>query len=1040
MGRINKDASERHFQDEFVKELSKFRWQAPDKLNGNLHEVTVQDLIDNWRSELNRINADVLEGVALTDSEFEQVMSKVNQISNSYEAAKILSIEGSTGKIDGIYRDDHPEVTRKQITLTILKKAQVSGGDSSYQVAREVSTPNGNRFDLVLLINGLPLINIEQKRSDKTLDFAFTQFKDYYRDGEYTNNFMAFSQMMVVSSDIETSYFATPKSINDFNPAFVFHWSVSQKGEDGSHVGQRILTDYREVIEHFLMVPMAHQMVGDYLIIDEDPDNEENRRHMLMRPYQVYALQAIEKAAFGWDNPDKIPHGGFVWHTTGSGKTITSFKTAQFLATRTEFDKVVFLLDRRDLDEQTSKAFKSYSAYESVDVDGTNSTYQLRKQLVSPKSGIVVTTTFKLSILVNELLEAQDTQLSDKKIVFIIDEAHRTTMGEMMGTIKDYFFKNGLFFGFTGTPLFDENKVKGKINERSELINTTEKLFGPLLHQYTIDEAIADGNVLGFHVDYINTGEFSGYDDLREQLIDVLKFKSPDKSDKEIERQVYRWSELEVEKNAVKEGVLVYQDPTHIPRVVEEILSGWQEQSQNGEFNSILTVAYKDRVVAYYHEFKKQISEKYTSDDAKPNIAMTFSFGNDHDPDNISIEVIEEMFDDYADFTGIKFLAGDRIRGENAYFEDLTVRAKRGGSGRNPKNIDILIVADQLLTGYDAKRINTLYVDRRLELQGLIQAYSRTNRVFGSNKEFGTIINFQFPRITEESVNEALLLYGSGGSSSSVLVEKYEDAVSILRSTFEVLVSELPDPTRWADIRNDEEKKESFKRAFKEASNQLNRVKQYYEFTWDDDSFGLNEHIWLQYIGAYKNLFPREIDPVVIDVKKLTGRTKLQGTQIIDAQSLFKLIDKKTTNKDGVIVINDNNLVLILEQIQELSNLGENELAESLKTFINEELVTGHLPVSVDFDTAFKKWQENRQYSVVEEFAIEWGLDSELLKKSLSEYNVKKPDEIPFRDEIAKTIDPDKATNEFSGSKLKLNMELSKVLPNWMQEMKLKFK
>lgn len=1040
MGRINKDASERHFQDEFVKELTKFRWQAPDKLNGNLHKVTVQDLIDNWRSELNRINADVLEGVALTDSEFEQILSKVNRISNSYEAAKILSIEGSTGKIDGIYRDDHPEVTRKQITLTILKKAQVSGGDSNYQVAREVSTPNGNRFDLVLLINGLPLINIEQKRSDKTLDFAFTQFKDYYRDGEYTNNFMAFSQMMVVSSDIETSYFATPKSINDFNSAFVFHWSVSQKSEDGNHVGQRILTDYREVIEHFLMVPMAHQMVGDYLIIDEDPDNEENRRHMLMRPYQVYALQAIEKAAFGWDNPEKIPHGGFVWHTTGSGKTITSFKTAQFLATRTEFDKVVFLLDRRDLDEQTSKAFKAYSAYESVDVDGTKSTYQLRKQLMSSKSGIVVTTTFKLSILVNELLEAQDAQLSDKKIVFIIDEAHRTTMGEMMGTIKDYFFKNGLFFGFTGTPLFDENKVKGKINERSELINTTEKLFGPLLHQYTIDEAIADGNVLGFHVDYINTGEFSGYDDLREQLINVLKFKSPDKNDKEIERQVYRWSELEVEKNAVKEGVLVYQDPTHIPRVVEEILSGWQEQSQNGEFNSILTVAYKERVVAYYHEFKKQISEKYTSDDAKPNIAMTFSFGNDHDPDNISIEVIEEMFDDYAGFTGIKFLAGDRIRGENAYFEDLTVRAKRGGSGRNPKNIDILIVADQLLTGYDAKRINTLYVDRRLELQGLIQAYSRTNRVFGSNKEFGTIINFQFPRITEESVNEALLLYGSGGSSSSVLVEKYEDAVKILRSTFEALVSELPDPTRWADIRNGEEKKESFKKAFKEASNQLNRVKQYYEFTWDDDSFGLNEHTWLQYIGAYKNLFPREIDPVVIDIKKLTGRTKLQGTQVIDAQSLFKLIDKKTTNKDGVIVINDNNLVLILEQIQELSNLGENELAESLKNFINEELVTGRLPASVDFDTAFKEWQENRQYSIVEEFAIEWGIDSELLKKSLSEYNVKKPDEIPFRDEIAKTIDPDKATNEFSGSKLKLNMELSKVLPNWMQEMKLKFK
>lgn len=498
MSNTPKNASEKAFQENFVKELTEYTWQAPDKLNGNLHKVTVQDLINNWRDELNRINADILEGVALTDAEFQQVMAKVKQISNSYEAAKILSMEGSTGKIDGIYRDNHPDVTRRQITLTILRKAQVRGGDSSYQIAREVQTDYNNRFDIVLLINGLPLINIEQKRTDKTLDEAFGQFKRYYRDGEYTNNFMAFSQMMVVTSEIETRYFATPKTLKDFNPAFVFHWSLVRKSQDeGKFLGHRILTDYQEVIKNFLNIPMAHQMVGDYLIIDEDK-LEENRRHMLMRPYQVYALQAVEKAAFGWDNDDKIPHGGFVWHTTGSGKTITSFKTAQFLATRTEFDKVVFLLDRRDLDDQTSEAFKAYSVYESVNVDDTKSTYQLRRQLMSAKSGIVVTTTFKLYNLVESLVKGQDDSLKEKKIIFIIDEAHRTTMGDMMSKIKEYFFQNGLFFGFTGTPLFDENKAKGKVNERSELINTTEKLFGPLLHQYTIDEAIADGNVLVF--------------------------------------------------------------------------------------------------------------------------------------------------------------------------------------------------------------------------------------------------------------------------------------------------------------------------------------------------------------------------------------------------------------------------------------------------------------------------------------------------------------------------------------------------------------
>lgn len=230
---------------------------------------------------------------------------------------------------------------------------------------------NGNRFDIILLINGLPLINIEQKRTDKNLDEAFGQFKRYYRDGEYSNNFMAFSQMMVITSEIETRYFATPKSVDAFNQSFVFHWADENN---------RPINDWKDITRTLLKIPMAHQMVGDYLVIDEARD-PENQKHMLMRPYQVYALRAIEGAAFGWDNEAKVPHGGFVWHTTGSGKTITSFKTALFLSTRAGFDKVVFLVDRRELDSNTSESFKAYSAYESVDVDDTNSTYQLKNSL-----------------------------------------------------------------------------------------------------------------------------------------------------------------------------------------------------------------------------------------------------------------------------------------------------------------------------------------------------------------------------------------------------------------------------------------------------------------------------------------------------------------------------------------------------------------------------------------------------------------------------------------------------------------------------------
>lgn len=1032
MSNAPKNASEKAFQENFVRELTQYKWEAPDSLNGNKQKVTVDDLIKHWRTELNRINADQLEGVPLTDGEFKQVMAKVSQINNSYEAAKILAIEESKGKIDGIYRDDNPKLTRNQITLTIFKKAEVRGGDSSYKIAREVVTrvtdQNGspNRFDIVLLINGLPLINIEQKRTDKSVDEAFGQFIRYYRDGEYTNNFMAFSQMMVITTEIETCYFATPKSADDFNPSFVFHWSDKKNKQ---------INDWKQVIEHFLMIPMAHQMVGDYLVIDEAKE-EENRRHMLMRPYQVYALQSVEGAAFGYDNDGKIPHGGYVWHTTGSGKTITSFKTALFLSTRAGFDKVVFLVDRRELDNRTSENFKAYAAYEPVSVDDTKYTYHLRRKLKSPKTGIIVTTTFKLNGLVKELEDAHDTSLADKKIVFIIDEAHRTTMGQMMGTIKKYFKKNGLFYGFTGTPLFDENNVKGKVNEKSEVINTTEKLFGPKLHQYTIDEAISDGNVLGFNVDYINTGEFKSYDDLRDKLVEKIQEEKPDEAERDIERLVYGWSEVEVETQAAKKKILIYQDDTHIPRVVEEILINWDKQSQGRQFNGILTAAYKNRVIAYYNEFKKQMQDS----DKKINVAMTFSFGNENDLDNIDPEVIKGMFKDYSEFTGIEFIAGDKKQGEDAYFEDIVERTTRGGSGRNKKNIDLVIVADQLLTGYDSKRLNTLYVDRTLELQGLIQAYSRTNRVFNQSKEFGSIVNFQYPRITEKTVNTALELYGSGGKSSPAIVDLYVTAVKKLKIKINEMIPTLPDPTAWAALKNNEKEKEAFILAFKDAAEQLNLVMQYYEFVWDDNAFGIDEHTWMKYVGAYKNLIhmPGTPPPPMI-IRPLVGKTKLAGTQVIDAAHILSLIGSKVESVDGIQTVDEETLRIIHEQIQELSNMGEDEQAILLKEFVDKELVLGNLSSSLNFDESFEAWKKSKQMASVYNFAKEWGLDARLLSESLFSYNYSQPEIVPYIDELIDSVDFDKAQNQTAKNRLKHIITVTNKLPEFIAEIKQKY-
>lgn len=1019
-----KTIGERKFQERFVREMEKYRWQAPDQLDGNKRRVTVDDLIDHWRGELNRINADQLEGVPLTDREFAQVMSKVNGIENSFEAAKILAMEGSTGKIDGIYRDKDPRVTREQLTLTIFKKAEIRGGDSSYKIAREVESPRGNRFDLVLLINGLPLINIEQKRADKSLEEAFGQFKRYYREGEYINNFMAFSQMMVINSEVATKYFATPKSLEAFNPSFVFSWA-DRKNTPINH--------WEDIVANFLMIPMAHQMVGDYLIIEE-AEEPEDRKHMIMRPYQVYALQAIEGAALGWDNEDRLPHGGFVWHTTGSGKTITSFKTALFLSTRGGFDKVVFLVDRKDLDTKTTTDFKAYAAYESVSVDDTKHSHELRKKLLSPRKGIVITSIQKLSILVKDLVENGDYDLAGKKIVFIIDEAHRTNMGEMMASIRDYFKREGLFFGFTGTPLFDENEAKGMVNERSELIDTTEKLFGPELHRYTIDQAINDGNVLGFHIDYINTGEFLGYEDLREDILAELEEERPQKSKRELERMVGELSDLELEKEAKKRKLLVYHDESHIERVVEEILANWEEQSQSRFFNAILTVGYRDRVVAYYEEFKRQLEDW----DDKPNIAMTFSFGGENELDNSMLRTINNMFKDYEKITGVRYSMMDISKSEDAYFKDIVARASRGGSARNEKNIDLIIVADQLLTGYDSRYLNTLYVDRELELHNLIQAYSRTNRIFGREKEFGTIINFQYPKITEEKVNRALRLYGSGGESSRVIVEDYTSSVADLSERVEIMLDSLEDPSDWEGL--NESRRDDFVSAFKRVNEKLNQVMQYYEYSWDRESFGMDEHLWNKYIGAYRNLMAREDkEEELLPSIPLVGRTKLASSQLVDGDHILSLIGSQIVSEEGFHRADSETLRLIYEEIQELSDLGEDQMARMLREFVETELEPGRLSSSVDFDTAFNNWKEAGFRRELEEFSRDWGIDKDILYSSYRDYS---PGEaIPYLDDISSSVDFKGARKKMGEDRLDHIMALNDgALSSWMNEMKKKYK
>ncbi len=1074
MSNEKKNASEKAYQENFVKELTKYRWEAPDNLNGNIHKVTVNTLIDNWRCELNRINADELEGVELTDNEFNSVLTKVNSLSNSFEASKLLAAENSKGKIDGIYRDDNPLVTKKQITLTIFSKPSVGGGISRYQVAREVSTERNNRFDIVLLINGLPLINIELKRSDKTINEAFGQFKRYYRDGEYSNNFIAFSQMMVISSEIETKYFATPKNLNSFNYNFAFHWTDNNNN---------VLNNWQQVIKEFLMIPMAHQMVGDYLVIDDSPE-EENKKHILMRPYQVYALQAVESAAFGTDNDKKIPHGGFVWHTTGSGKTITSFKTALFLSTRVNFDKVIFLVDRQELDKNTANCYKAYTTHEVVSVDTTSNTSALRKILFSKKSSIIISTTYKLSNLINELIEQKNETLKNKKFVFIIDEAHRTNNGQMMAKIREYFDegnqnkfdKKTLFFGFTGTPLFEDSHANGIIKDDVKL-NTTAKIFGGKenpdndknlknvvikpLHQYTIDQAIADHNVLGFNIDYINTGEFKNYEVLKEKLMEKKAKDCPELSDREIQRMYSSKTDLQIEEEADKAGILKYTDETHIPVVVKDIIKYWNDNSQNKKFNAILTVAYKERVIAYYNEFKKQLQNS----SIKINVAMTFSFGNinnqmnkNYKSDEYSTtnsngisqdEVVKVMFKDYASFTGIEFIPNDDKHGEDAYFEDLLARTKRGGSGRNPKNIDLIIVADQLLTGYDSKYINTLYVDRKQELQGLIQAYSRTNRVLDSSKEFGKIVNYRYPKISEDRVNKALKLYGSGGKDSCVKVAKYEDAVASFAELVKNTIKTLQDPSKWEELNrikdnNDEPSpKDIFIKAFTQANSQFRKLKQYYGYNWDSEKFGIEMGDWNKYIGAYINL--RNSDPFKNDEEPevpvlIENNTSIVNSIKVDQHYILMLIGEKAKVVSGVVTLDSESIRLINEKIQELSNLGEHNKSKLLKEFLDTEVLKGKVTSNEKFDKLYNDWYQNKKSQKVLKFSKKCGINFEWLKSVVKAYSPFTPDVVPYINELSDNISFEEAEDKSAKNMFEHNMRVTNdILPNFLKALNSEF-
>lgn len=735
---------------------------------------TTEELWDNFKKILEQHNQNVLEH-PLSVVEFNQVKKIISDLHTPYEAGQFLYGLNGVSQIE-IDLDDG-----RHVFLTVFDQKQIGAGDTVYQVVNQIKRPaviNGKmnrRFDTTLLINGLPIIQIEEKKDTHDVNEALNQMHQYIDEGQYGDIFSVL-QILIAITPNNVKYMSNTTS-EKFNKDFAFNW---QRREDNT-----IVRDWKEFADSMLSIPMAHQMATNYMILDGTPNKQTLK---VMRPYQVYATQNVIEGLKKADFEMGINKIGYVWHTTGSGKTITSFKTAWLASRMPKVDKVVFVVDRIQLTKQTSENYKAYDPDASDDMDGivqnTNNTTDLSRKLRSKSNGIIVTSVQKL----DSLIKRKSFKAPDKNIVFIVDEAHRSTGGESFEAIQKAF-KHAAWVGYTGTPMFDETTTGLR----------TEDIFGKLLHAYTIREAIADRNVLGFKVDFETT---IPEEEMKEEYLPAFyKEKHPDWSDEKIKSKIDNLTPEDMD-DAV-EPSFYDENMDHIKLVVKDIFDKWKNRSNDGKYNALLTThvgggkASTPMAMMYFDEFQRVNKEREEQGLPTLKVAVTFSANNSNNDSMLAtntglfraIKAYDKKFN-----TAFK----EDVSG---YTQDVISRLNKTASDGN--FLDLVIVVDQLLTGFDAPELNTLYVDRTLKSAGLIQAYSRTNRVSDmQEKPWGRIVNYRWPAQNERLMNEALAVYANKDSANlsddersrqnvqdGITAPKFNDVIKEVREVVEKLSS-----------------------------------------------------------------------------------------------------------------------------------------------------------------------------------------------------------------------------------------------------------
>lgn len=797
----NSNFKELAIERDLINQLTKgeSQWVYRPELNSE------EKLWDNFFEKLEENNVRTLADNPLTNSEKNQIKNQLNFV-NFYEAAKWIAGENGIAKVQ-VQREDASLGT---IRLEVLWRNNVAGGKSSYEVVHQVMTGGEGirqrRGDVTLLINGLPLIQIELKsRSHPYMD-AFRQIKKYDQEGQFRGIFSSL-QMFVVSNVTDTRYIAAAKA-NKLNERFLTKWV------DRNNHTQPQLFDFAESV---LSIPRAHEMVMQYSVIDDD-----KKALILLRPYQVHAIEAIRDAS-------RKQQSGYIWHTTGSGKTLTSYKVSRNLLQIPSIEKTIFVIDRTDLDQQTTSSFQSYAENDMIDIDETDDTRELIKNLASDDRRVVVTTIQKMNAMIRQFDEGRHQKVYDRiknlKVAFVVDECHRAVTPERKRHLEK-FFTNSLWYGFTGTPIFSENKRE----QKGDLAQTTEEQYGSCLHEYTVKEAIHDRAVLGFNVEYQTT--------------------MPD------------WAEDEIDEE-------FYDDERHMLAVLDAILNRSKRKLgfKNGvgnTYEAILTVKSIARAQAYYTLIKKvkngETSLKISESVKKvlpdfPKVAITYSV-TENDVDSTSNQAyMEESLQDYNAMFGTHFNLAT-LSSYNSDLNDRLARKKERFAFRE-EQLDLVIVVDRLLTGFDAPCLSTLFMDRRpMKPQHIIQAFSRTNRLFDEGKKFGQIVTFQTPDRFKEKVDEALSLYSNGGESSVLAPEWPEEKTKFLEKTQALLaISPTPEQVPDLDTATEAELKR-FAKAFQEFDKLFSSIQVYADY--DEESIlqeiGLSLEDIENFVGQYQNV------------------------------------------------------------------------------------------------------------------------------------------------------------------------------------------